>query len=77
MAMATDYCTELHYFMHPPETILVLGTTFGPVPISEWDKEVEGAKELVAESAKGFHLPSPKVEIVRRDGDNLRPARER
>lgn len=73
MATATDECIETHFSMRPPDAILVYGTTFGPVPISEWDKHVESVKGLVAESSKVFQLPPPKVEVLRRDGGSLRP----
>jgi hypothetical protein len=40
--------------MRRPDGILVLGTTFGRVPVSEWEREVDSAKQIVIETATMF-----------------------
>jgi hypothetical protein len=63
-----DSCTERHFIARPPDTILVAGRTFGAVPASSWDREVEGVKQLVAKYARQFQLPTPTIEVSREGG---------
>jgi hypothetical protein len=70
-----DSCTERHFIPRPPDTILVVGWTFGSVPNHSWDREVEGVKQLVAGYAKQFQLPTPRVEVSREEGGSM-PAPE-
>jgi len=61
-----DFCIAMHYGMRPPDTILILAETRGPVPIDLWDEEAKTAQKLVTIAASGFQLPPPKIEILRK-----------
>src|SRR5215467_3820078 len=61
-------CTERHYIARPPDTILVVDNAFGPAPRAPGDRDVEGAKKLVARYATQFQLPMPNVEVSLQQG---------
>lgn len=61
----SDYCISTAYALRGSNSIGILITTGGEVPLKEYEADLKTAKELVNISVKPYGLPVPKIEVIR------------
>jgi hypothetical protein len=62
---SSDYCTGVQYAVRESNTIGILITTRGKVPLSEYEAELETAMKVINIRAKFYGLPTPQTEVIR------------